>query len=76
MAAVGTGGFGVLVSDAAAEWGMPLATLSDDTITELRSLLPGTATLHNPVDPTPVPDAVFYRRLRCYWPIRAWTCCY
>jgi acetate---CoA ligase (ADP-forming) len=61
MAAVSTGGFGVLVSDAAAEWNLPLATLSDETITELRALLPGTATLHNPVDPTPVPDAVFYQ---------------
>jgi acetate---CoA ligase (ADP-forming) len=60
-AAVGTGGFGVLVSDAAVEWGLPLAALSDATTAELGRLLPPTATLHNPVDPTPVPDAVFYQ---------------
>ena len=60
-AAVGTGGFGVLVSDAAAEWGVPLAALGDATTATLGRLLPQTATLHNPVDPTPVPDAVFYQ---------------
>jgi acyl-CoA synthetase (NDP forming) len=49
------------VSDAAEEWGVPLAALSAGTVSELRRLLPDTAAVHNPVDPTPVPDSVFYQ---------------
>jgi acyl-CoA synthetase (NDP forming) len=60
LAAVGTGGFGVIVSDAAAGYGVPLAELAPGTVAELRALLPATATVHNPVDPTPVPDEVFF----------------
>lgn len=41
--------------------GVPLAALGDATTAELGRLLPQTATLHNPVDPTPVPDSVFYQ---------------
>lgn len=61
LAALGTGGFGVIVSDAAEEWGVPLASLADATVSGLRSLLPTTATVHNPVDPTPVTDQTFYQ---------------
>lgn len=45
-----TGGAGVLATDAASEFGLPIATLEKETQRELRRLLPPMASSENPVD--------------------------
>ncbi len=45
-----TGGAGVLATDAASEFGLPIATLEEETRQELRQLLPSMAFSDNPVD--------------------------
>ena len=45
-----TGGAGVLATDAVSEFGLPIATLEEETQHELRQLLPPMASSDNPVD--------------------------
>jgi acetyl-CoA synthetase (ADP-forming) len=45
-----TGGAGVLATDAASEFGLPMATLEKTTQQELRQVLPIMASVNNPVD--------------------------
>ncbi|MDO8251365.1 MAG: acetate--CoA ligase family protein [Rhodoferax sp.] len=45
-----SGGMGVLISDGAAEYNLPLPTFSASTQLKLRSLLPAQMTVANPVD--------------------------
>lgn len=61
LAFLGTGGYGVLASDAADQAGMALATLSPTTRADLGSYLPVAASLEVPVDPTPVNDETYCR---------------
>jgi len=60
-----SGGGGVLVSDACARWGIPMATFSQRTIEALRPMLPAYGSPVNPVDLTATllfaPDAPFAR---------------
>ncbi|MGW0228501.1 bifunctional acetate--CoA ligase family protein/GNAT family N-acetyltransferase [Actinopolymorpha singaporensis] len=59
------GGIGVLAADACARQGLTLPELGEVTRAELRSVLPPTASLHNPVDTTAdVPDEVFHQCVR------------
>lgn len=44
------GGPGILAADACEAHGLELPTLADETVTELRSFLPSTASVANPVD--------------------------
>lgn len=48
----GSGGGGVLVSDACSRWGLEVPALRADTRDRLRALLPGWASVTNPVDVT------------------------
>lgn len=47
-----SGGGKVLIADALDEVAVPLASLSEDTVSRLRPLLPGFAVIENPLDPT------------------------
>ncbi|MFC5105601.1 GNAT family N-acetyltransferase [Kibdelosporangium philippinense] len=59
------GGAGVLAADACAQNGLEVAALSERTQRELKSVLPGLASVHNPVDTTAVvADEVFNQALR------------
>ncbi len=51
LAALGSGGHAVITSDECERNDVPLARLSEDTLASLRSLLPQTAGLNNPIDP-------------------------
>lgn len=44
------GGLGVLATDACIEHGLTLATLSEDTVTKLKEILPPAANCNNPID--------------------------
>lgn len=44
------GGLGVLASDASAEYGVPLANFTKDTIEALKNALPEESNIYNPVD--------------------------
>jgi len=56
------GGPGALTADACAARGLELPTLSDKTLTELKSFLPSRASLANPVDIIAEATAEDYRR--------------
>ncbi len=61
----GSGGIGVLISDECERTGVRLAEISSETRSQLRNILPPGAGLENPVDPTPVTDAVYFRGAEC-----------
>ena len=56
------GGLGVLAADACVANGLDVAELSATTVDALRSLLPATASTHNPVDTTAVVDGRTFAR--------------
>jgi acyl-CoA synthetase (NDP forming)/GNAT superfamily N-acetyltransferase len=56
------GGLGVLAADACVREGLRMADQSDETLKELRNLLPSAASVHNPVDTTAVVDEQIFAR--------------
>ncbi|MEO6085679.1 MAG: GNAT family N-acetyltransferase, partial [Umezawaea sp.] len=56
------GGLGILAADACVGSGLRLPALSEVTVDALRSLLPATASAHNPVDTTAVVDEQTFTR--------------
>ncbi|MDX8141415.1 GNAT family N-acetyltransferase [Lentzea sp. BCCO 10_0061] len=56
------GGLGVLAADACEREGLKMAELSADTVEALRTLVPVTASVHNPVDTTAVVDEATFAR--------------
>jgi acetyltransferase len=56
------GGPGILAADACVRLGLPLATLSEETKTTLRSFLPVEATVANPTDMIATADVATYAR--------------
>ncbi|MBF0498479.1 MAG: CoA-binding protein, partial [Deltaproteobacteria bacterium] len=57
-----SGGPGIIAADAIEKTQLHLATLSNETISELRTFLPAIASLYNPVDIIGDADAERYRR--------------
>lgn len=51
---IGTGSIGILAVDECYRKGLRLATLNEDTRTNLDSTLPSGARIDNPIDPTPI----------------------
>ncbi len=56
------GGPGILTTDACIRYGMSIPTLSPDTIATLKSFLPATAALNNPIDMIGDADQVRYEK--------------
>jgi acyl-CoA synthetase (NDP forming)/GNAT superfamily N-acetyltransferase len=54
------GGSGVLAADACVHHGLTVAELAPTTVAALRELLPGQASVHNPVDATATVDAATF----------------
>ena len=61
IASIGSGGFGVVVSDAVEESGLRMPELAESTTSRLAMYLPSAASIRNPLDPTPVPDSVYLK---------------